>query len=121
MERAQLRKLRQIEKTARLEREAGLKGLVTDRPGRAWLWSVLEMTGAVGTNPMGEDALRTAFNCGMQNAGQRILAELMEHAPDAFPLMMKENDDARKNRDAALADAGTDDAVGDGTGNASYE
>lgn len=90
----------------RLAQEDGLKALVATYKGRKYFWWLLSMTGAVGQNPFGADPVQTAFNCGMQNAGQKILANLLEVAPEAYLLMMKESNDERSNRNAGSEDSG---------------
>ena len=64
------------------------------KQGRRVAYRLLADTG-VFRNPFNHSGSVTAFNCGQMNVGQQFLARIMEHAPDAYTLMCKEqrNDD----------------------------
>lgn len=104
--RAQLRKFRDFEKLDRIRRDEGLKALVETQNGRFYLWHILGVAKAIGHNAMGASPYETAFNCGMQNVGQQILSHLVEVAPDSYLLMIKENADEQRERNAILERAG---------------
>ena len=97
-------KLRRLEERFAREdknrRDVGLAHLVQSAEGRFYLWSLLEAC-RVFAQPFNGNALETAFRCGEQNIGQQILAHLNEVSPDAFFLMMKENQDVRLERNNA--------------------
>jgi hypothetical protein len=56
----------------------------------------------IGLQPYANNALNTAFNCGELNVGQRILDRIISVSPEGYLLMMKENNDEVKERDAEL-------------------
>lgn len=99
---AELRKLikkqGEFGKLDRLAQEDGLKALVGTYEGRKYFWWILTISRAIGQNAFSGDPVQTAFNCGMQNVGQMILANLMEVHPDAYLKMMKENSDEQRTR-----------------------
>lgn len=71
-----------------------LQWLMAHKQGRRIAYRLLADTG-VFRNPFNHSGSVTAFNCGQMNIGQQFLARLMEHAPDAYTTMCKEqrNDD----------------------------
>lgn len=71
-----------------------LKWLMAHKQGRRVAYKLLADTG-VFRNPFNHSGSVTAFNCGQMNVGQRFLAEIMEHAPESYTTMCKEqrNDD----------------------------
>jgi hypothetical protein len=81
--------------------EAGLSLLTGNADGRRFLWLFLEECKAF-VNPFERNALDMSFNCGVQSAGQRLLAQITEIDPDAFLVMMKENQNVRKSRSTAF-------------------
>lgn len=89
----------------RLEDE-GLKALVQTRQGRKYMWRLLRISKAIGVNPYRQNSEDTAFNCGIQNVGQSILAHLMEVAPDAYITMIKEQNDEHRARTISVAERG---------------
>lgn len=66
-----------------------LRWLLEQKAGRRVVWRWLERSG-VFRNPYHPSGSQVAFNCGEMNQGQRMLAEVMEHVPEAFILMMQE-------------------------------
>jgi len=99
------RKIRNIENAHTREdqtrRDNGLKYLLKTPDGRRFLWLHLQDCRCF-SQPFAENALTTAFNCGEKNAGQRLLDHLTAIDPDAFLVMMKENQDAQRARSAEL-------------------
>jgi hypothetical protein len=85
---------------------AALGALMQHEQGRKLLWWTLRI-GQVGTQPMGHNALNTAFNCGQLNVGQQILDRITSVSPEGYVNMMKEMADERTRRDNALTDART--------------
>lgn len=71
-----------------------LQWLMSDKRGRRIVWRWLSDSGLF-QNPFNNSGSVTAFNCGRMNEGQRLLARIMEHAPEAYSEMQKEqrNDD----------------------------
>lgn len=83
---------REIDREEREQRLAveDLKWMAAHLSGRRVLWRLMARTG-VFRNPFHTSGSVMAFKAGEQNVGQEILAQLMEHAPDAFTKMMKES------------------------------
>lgn len=97
--------------------ESAVNKLIVDPEGRKLLWWLLEI-GRVGLQPYTGNALNTAFNCGEMNVGQRILDRIISVSPEGYLMMMKENSDERKERDAQLsllADPSNEFGTDDGT------
>lgn len=83
----------------RRAREEGLRSLLQTYEGRRYFWLLLEDCG-VFRNPFTGNALTTSFNAGEQNVGQKLLAHLIQTAPETFTVMQKENADAQRHRAA---------------------
>lgn len=66
-----------------------LKWLMAHKQGRRLVWKWLAEAGVFRT-PFNHSGSITAFNCGRMNMGQQLLGEIMEHTPDAFNVMLKE-------------------------------
>ena len=84
-----------------LKIDSAVSQAIADKEGRKFLWWLLEI-GRIGTQPYSGNALNTAFSCGELNVGQRILDRIISVSPEGYLLMMKENNDERKERDAEL-------------------
>ena len=71
--------------------------LMTDPSGRAWMWRHLSRCHAFHSPYTGENNA-TNFQCGEQNIGLELTADLLRACPDQFIFMMKEaNDGERAN------------------------
>lgn len=66
------------------------KWLMAHRQGRRLMWGWLADAGVTRT-PFSHSGSQTAFNCGVQQAGLRLLAQIHEHVPDAYVMMLKEH------------------------------
>jgi hypothetical protein len=77
-------------KTRDLQRLSGMKLAMGTAEGRAWIWSLLEFCGPMRT-PFSAERQRTDFNCGQQNVGLYLLAELQRHCLTEYTTMQKEN------------------------------
>lgn len=77
-------------KTKEVARTEGLRQIMGNEYGRAWLYHLIELCGP-GQNPFSPDALRMAFNCGELNIGNQIVGEANVVSPELYLLMMKEN------------------------------
>lgn len=86
------------------EIEAAIIALLDNAFGRRLLWWLLRI-GRVGMQPYSGNALNTAFACGELNIGQQVLERILASSPQGYILMMTENEDERRSRDTALADA----------------
>lgn len=77
------------------------KWLMGHRQGRRVMWRLLSMTGLY-RNPHvpGAPSEETAFRCGEQNIGQRLMAEIHEITPDSYNVMVKEFQEWQKQMQA---------------------
>jgi hypothetical protein len=118
----QARELAKLQREARVrefERKVVLRGLMSVRAGREWVFSLLGDCGVYHT-PFATDACATAFNCGQQNIGLRLVAALVEACPDDYLRMMKEQVHDRPEPADPDADAdSSDDLFGDPDSSAS--
>ncbi len=85
------------EKTRTIKRRQGIldevtKQLMSTKSGRSWVREQLAFAG-VNRTPFALDPLQTAFNCGQQNVGQRLLAEVTRVAPKEYLELLKEQSD----------------------------
>ena len=71
--------------------------------GREYLWWLLEITRAYGSNPYRTSATDTAFLCGEQNIGQQILAHIMKSHPVGFTNLLLEKHNERNSRNKLSA------------------
>lgn len=78
-----------------------LEALLGTSKGRKWLHARLAEVG-IGRQPFSSNALQMAFNCGELNSGQRLLARILEVAPDKYTLMIQEVNDEQRTRTDAL-------------------
>lgn len=72
-----------------------IKSLLSMNAGRRFIWRQLSIAGLFKNSFTGNN--QTFFNCGMQEVGQRLLADVMEADPAAFAKMQveeKERQDA---------------------------
>lgn len=74
-------------------REEGLRQLLASQQGRAWLWGLLSDCDPYHT-PFSQDALMTAFNCGRQDVGLKLIAEIHKVAAEQYLVMAKESTSA---------------------------
>lgn len=98
--------------------DAAFSTLLQHGEGRKALWWMLRI-GKVGTQPMSNNALQTAFACGELNVGQQILDRITSVSPDGYLQMMKEMADDRTRRDSELNTSrsnGDTDSDSDGPG-----
>jgi aminopeptidase N len=81
-----------------------LKWQMAHKPGRRLAWRLLADTG-VFRNPFNQSGSVMAFKAGEMNVGQRLLAEIMQHAPAAFTLMMQEAQEEKQAEKRRAVDA----------------
>lgn len=84
-------------KAARLERERlqFIQEIMDKRHGRRWVHELLVKAKVFSTPFLHGSTDGTAFNCGAQNLGLQILADITLAAPDKYIVMMKEANDQR--------------------------
>ncbi len=75
----------------RKEKQKGdfLARVLSEKEGRAWLWSLLEFTGPMRSSFAG-DPYQTAFNEGQRNVGLKIMSDIMKAAPEQYAVMAEE-------------------------------
>lgn len=64
--------------------------LMEIKEGRAWLHGMLEVNHVFATSFVQGDPHATSFKEGERNSGLRLLADVMDAAPDAYVTMCKE-------------------------------
>lgn len=78
---------------------------------RRWFWAFLAQTG-VFHNAFALDPYATAFQCGKQDIGKQLLADITRVAPEQYLQMMRESqeDEQRKSNPGSrpAADTGSD-------------
>lgn len=70
----------------------------SDPDQRAYLWEFMAWAG-VNRVPFAGSSNQTNFNCGMQNAGNRILADVQEACPDLYLVAMQEAKQRHQKRE----------------------
>lgn len=82
---------------ARRQLEIGdFKWIVSNKRGRRYVYRLLELAGVFRTS-FTPDPCTTAFNEGRRAYGVQVLADLVEHAPESYSLMLSEHH-ARSDR-----------------------
>lgn len=84
------KRLRDIGRQKERLRKDALNQLYQTKEGRTFLYTLLEMTGAIGLNAFTPDPLQTAFICGKQSIGQALMAEMQEANPEGFSALLLE-------------------------------
>jgi hypothetical protein len=69
-----------------------MKWLMAHKPGRRFMWRLLELAGVYRTSFNNSGSV-TAFNEGQRNVGLRYVAEIQELTPDHYLLMLKERNE----------------------------
>lgn len=69
--------------------------LMTSKRGRRVMWRLLTNAGVYRQSYVPGDAFGTAFNEGNRNQGSRLLALILEHASEAYGLMVQERTNVR--------------------------
>ena len=86
----QVNKQRKKAARTRADRLKFIEAAMQHEQGRAWFYDILLFC-KVFQGPYDPDPYRTAFLCGEQNIGLRILADLQDAAPDNYLQMIREN------------------------------
>lgn len=97
-QRRDAKKAKLLAKKEKVELDLAVQGLLGTGQGRRYLYWLLEMTGAIGVNPFTGDAFTTAFRCGEQNVGQRIMAHVIEVSAVGFTTMLTEREAERQSQ-----------------------
>lgn len=89
--RGQERHREDVEQARKLERDqekADFAWLMSDKRGRRFIWRMLENTGVYRSSFTGNS--ETFFREGARNVGLKLISDIHEFAPDAYPLMLEE-------------------------------
>lgn len=89
--RGQERQREDVEQARKLERDqekADFAWLMSDRRGRRFIWRMLEVTGVYRSSFTGNS--ETFFREGARNVGLKLISDIHEFAPDAYPTMLEE-------------------------------
>jgi hypothetical protein len=94
-DREQINKSKKRSARKRADRLKFIEAAMTLEEGRAWFYDILVFC-KVFQGPFCDDPYRTAFLCGEQNIGIRILDDIQTAAPDKYLQMIAEN---KRNRE----------------------
>lgn len=86
----EVNKARKKDARTRADRLHFVQAAMTTEQGRAWFYDLLLFTKVIKT-PFDEDPYRTAFLCGQQNVGLRVLSDIQVSAPEEYLMMIQEN------------------------------
>lgn len=98
----------ELERVKRLIEIEDFKWLMAYKPGRRFIWRLLEKHG-VFRSSFRTEPLEMAFLEGQRNDGLNLLADIHEHTPDRYIEMLKEQKDARTRSKPGSASS-TDDS-----------
>lgn len=96
---AQVNQARRKAGRRRAARLQFVKAMMDVAEGRAWIYGHLERCHIFATPFMQGDPHATSFRCGEHNIGLRLLADIMDAAPDEYVLMVKEGKANARQRD----------------------
>lgn len=105
------KKAKTLAKKHQAEIDSAVAHLLTTPQGRRYLYWLLEIGSAIGVNPMSRDSHETAFRCGEQNVGQRIMAHIIDVNPAGFTTMLVERENERQAQ-AVEKELGNEDVTG---------
>lgn len=88
---AEVNKRRKKSARTRADRLEFVAAAMTTEQGRAWFYDTLLFCKTFNIPYVTDDTHGTAFNCGMQNLGFRILDDIQTAAPEQYLLMVREN------------------------------
>ena len=87
----EVNKRRKKSARTRADRLEFVQAAMTTPQGRAWFYDTLLFCKIFASPFVSGDSHDTAFNCGMQNIGLRILDDLQTAAPTDYLTMVHEN------------------------------
>ena len=87
------------------QRREAIAAMLQHPATRKFLWWLLGEGKAIGHNPFSTDPLTMARECGEMAIGQTVMREVIETSASGFIALMKEMDDERRDRTAALRNA----------------
>jgi hypothetical protein len=97
-------------KLAETQRGDAIKGIMSNRYGRAWIWEILTRC-HVFAPTFADNPYRTAFSEGERNIGLQFVADIMSHCPERYVEMAREaneRDRADDSRRRAAPNGNTD-------------
>lgn len=118
-DRKTVRRLEKAAKQAEAARIAYTKQMMSELLGREWMHQLLLRCNIFSTPFVRGAADVTSFNCGGQNVGLQIFADVVSHCPTEYILMMQEASHKeivenvrhnRNDRSASGEPAGSEDA-----------
>lgn len=95
-----------------LARRETIRGFMSTDKGRAWFYELLSGCSVFGS-PWRPEAQVTSFNCGEQNVGLKVLAQIQDAAPDEYLQMIRE---AKQGKDLEDVEQISDEPKTDGAG-----
>jgi hypothetical protein len=118
--------IRRAEKAAELaiaNRIAYIRHIMSNSPGREWMYDLLARCSMFSTPFSPTNPYITSFNCGQQNVGLSIFADVTTYCPSEYNLMMQEQatkdqangrryDNDADSSDPAASTAGTEPDTG---------
>jgi len=69
---------------------AVVAALMENGQGRAWLWGLLGFCG-IYQSPFSLNEMQMAYAAGKGDVGRKLLADIVQHAPDQYVMMIKEH------------------------------
>lgn len=91
------------------ERRIVVQSVLKHPAGREWFYNFLAECGVYQTPFTPGDAYATAFNCGQQNVGLRLVATLVAASPGDYMQMLKEQEESNgRSTPTAEPDADAD-------------
>lgn len=75
---------------------ADIQWLMSSKKGRRILWRLIALSGTFHLS-FDPNAMKMAFNEGKRNLGNQLFDEIMTHCPEMYPVMVKEQQDARRD------------------------
>ena len=89
-ERKDVRRLEKLAAVAIAARVSYTKRIMSDYAGREWMFDLLSRCHVFATPFVRGAPDATAFNCGEQNIGYQTFADVVNHTPTEYVLMMNE-------------------------------
>ncbi|MDE2233447.1 MAG: hypothetical protein KGJ90_05050 [Patescibacteria group bacterium] len=90
---AQVEEAKKLANFEKSNKSKFVHGAMQTEEGRKFFYDLLVFCSIFHT-PFTADNNKTNFNCGKQNVGLKILADIQESAPDEYILMCKEGREA---------------------------
>lgn len=89
-DKASVNKARKKAARERILQDEVVRGIMSVREGRVWIYRLLEFCDLFGNPHINGQPDATSFNCGMQNVARKIWLEVEAAAPEDTMKMLKE-------------------------------